>query len=263
MRPLVEGIDHVYVPMTDATAAFAVLTEDLGLPVLWPFTSFGSFSSGGVSVGSIKLEVIDDNPDAPWSRAHQPPRIQGIALRPEGPVDEGYLAELEARGLPHSAPSHFERDGRPAWTNVYFQDLVGEEAGAFVCDYHLPEPKDLVRRRRALQDCGGGRLGIVDAVELVIETRDTDAARRRWQRLFDPLQPHEPLSWQLPVGPAVTLARGEGERVGELVLAVTSPPEAAEVWRTLTSPLQQLPLRFTAARDRPSSAGGPVSDPSA
>jgi hypothetical protein len=263
MGPVVEGIDHVYVPMTDATAAFAALTEDLGLPVLWPFTSFGSFSSGGVSLGNIKLEVIDDNPDAPWSRAQQPPRVQGIALRPARDVDEGYLAELEARRLPHSAPSHFERGGRPAWTNVYFQDLVGEEAGAFVCDYHLPEPKDLDRRRQVLQACGGGRLGVVDAVELVIETRDLDAARRRWQRLFDPLQPREPLSWHLPVGPAVTLTGGEDERVGDLVLAVTSPPEAAAVWRAVASPLRQLPLRFTQARGSPSSAGGAVSGPSA
>jgi hypothetical protein len=113
MEPVVEGIDHVYVPMTDATAAFAALTEDLGLPVLWPFTSFGSFSSGGVSLGNIKLEVIDDNPDVPWSRAQLPPRVQGIALRPARDVDEGYLTELEARRLPHSAPLAL-RAGRPA-----------------------------------------------------------------------------------------------------------------------------------------------------
>jgi hypothetical protein len=56
MRSLVDGVDHVFVPMSDASAAFAVLTERLKLPVLWPFTSFGAFSSGGVSVGSIKLE---------------------------------------------------------------------------------------------------------------------------------------------------------------------------------------------------------------
>jgi hypothetical protein len=52
---LVDGVDHVYVPMADAKAAFAVVAEQLQLPALWPFTSFGEFSSGGVSVGSIKL----------------------------------------------------------------------------------------------------------------------------------------------------------------------------------------------------------------
>ena len=69
MGSLVDGVDHVYVPMTDASAAFAVLTEQLRLPVMWPFTSFGGFSSGGVSVGSIKLEVIETNPTTPWSSA--------------------------------------------------------------------------------------------------------------------------------------------------------------------------------------------------
>ena len=66
---LVDGVDHVYVPMADASAAFAVLADQLALPVLWPFTSFGTFSSGGVSVGSIKLEVIEPGATAPWSTA--------------------------------------------------------------------------------------------------------------------------------------------------------------------------------------------------
>ena len=44
---LVEGVDHVYVPMIDAAASFAVLSDGWGLPVLWPFTSFGSFPAVG------------------------------------------------------------------------------------------------------------------------------------------------------------------------------------------------------------------------
>lgn len=171
---------------------------------------------------------------------------------------------LERDGSHRAAPdAHRERTSSGAAGPEAGSLLVGEEAGAFVCDYHLPEPKDLDRRRQVLQACGGGRLGVVDAVELVIETRDIDAARRRWQRLLDPLQPREPLSWHLPVGPAVTLTGGEDERVGDLVLAVTSPPEAAAVWRAVASPLRQLPLRFTQARGRPKSAGGAVSGPSA
>jgi hypothetical protein len=247
MGPLVDGVDHVYVPMTDASAAFAVLTEHLRLPVLWPFTSFGSFSSGGVSVGSIKLEIIDANPEIPWSRAHHPPRIQGIAFRPSGPVDDAYLADVEARRIPHSAPAQFEREGRPAWTNVYFPDFVSDTAGAFVCDYHSPEPKDIARRQRVLADCGGGRLGVLDAVELVIITRDITAARQRWQRLFDPLDSVPPLTWRPSVGPAITVTEGDEERVGDLLLAVRSPQEAHHVWRAAAAPgLGQFPLRLTA-----------------
>lgn len=247
MGPLVEGVDHVYVPMTDAGAAFTVLTEHLELPVLWPFTSFGSFSSGGVSVGSIKLELIDANPVSPWSLAHHPPRIQGVAFRPARPVDATYLAELQERGLACSEPEHFERDGRPAWTNVYLTDMLSDTSGAFVCDYHLPGPKDLGLRQRVLEECDGGRLGIVDVVELVILTRDAAAARDRWQRLLDPLQPVPPLSWHPGVGPAITVREGDEERVGHLVLAVRSPARAEEVWGAADPVLRQLPLRFTGA----------------
>lgn len=246
MGALVEGVDHVYIPMVDASDAFTALTEHLGLPELWPFTSFGSFSSGGVSVGSIKLELIDANAVTPWSRAHQPPRIQGIAFRPHGPVDDAYLAEVAAHAIPHSAPSHYERDGEPAWTNVYFPDFVSDTAGAFVCDYHRPEPKDVGVRRRVLADCNGGRLGVLDAVELTITTADVPAAQQRWQRLLGPADSLSPLTWRPKVGPAITLTAGDEERVGDLVLSVRSPDVAHHVWRAAAaSAVGQLPLRFT------------------
>lgn len=247
MDSLVDGVDHVYVPMADASAAFGILAEQLGLPVLWPLTSFGSFSSGGVSVGSIKLEIIETNAVTPWSTAQEPPQIQGIAFRPSRPVDDVYLAEVDARSIPRTAPSLFERDGKPAWTNVYFSDFVSAAAGAFVCDYHLPEPRDLVRRRRVLADCGGGRLGVLDAVELVISTRDTRAARGRWQRLLDPLEPAQPLTWRPAIGPAITLVEGDDERVAHLVLAVRSVETAEQVWREVAKEtLSRFPLRFVA-----------------
>jgi hypothetical protein len=113
MGVLVDGVDHVYVPMTDASDGFDVLTERLGLPVLWPFTSFGNFSSGGVSVGSIKLEVLETNPVTPWSIAQDPPQIQAIAFRPSRPVDDAYLAELDARASrEHPRSCSSATDGR-------------------------------------------------------------------------------------------------------------------------------------------------------
>jgi hypothetical protein len=63
--------------MADASAAFAALSEQLELLVLWPFTSFGTFSSGGVSVGSIKLEIIETNATTPWSTAQDRHKFKG------------------------------------------------------------------------------------------------------------------------------------------------------------------------------------------
>lgn len=240
MDSLVDGIDHVYIPMSDARAAFEVLTEELLLPVMWPYTSFGDFSSGGVSVGSIKLEVIEANATAPWCRAQRPAQIQGIAFRPAATVDDAYLAGLDARSIPRSAPEQY-----PQWTNVYFHDLVSELAGAFVCDYHVPGPKDLELRRRVLTDCGGGRLGVQDAVELVVATADLDAAADRWQRLLDPLVAVEPLLWRPSVGPGLRLVPGAQDRVQHLVVAVRSAGVAQQAWRQVADgPLHDFPLRF-------------------
>lgn len=244
MERLVDGVDHVYVPMTEASAAFDVLTSGLGLPTLWPMTSFGSFSSGGVSLGSIKLEIIESNAVTPWCAAHHPPRIQGIALRPHASVDDGYLTELDERRILHSDPETFERDGRPGWTNVYLVDLVGPDAGAFVCDYHLPESKDLDHRRRVLAERAGGRLGVFDAVELVIASHDPAAAARRWQRLLRPSGASD-LAWRLPVGPVIRLVPGEDDRVEQLTLSVRDADVAARIWAEAAKPtLAGLPVRF-------------------
>ena len=252
VRPLVEGVDHVYVPMVGAEEAFEVLSADLGLPVLWPFTSFGAFASGGLSVGSTKLEVIGATDAAPWCTAQIPPQIQGVALRPAAPVDAAYLRSVDASGLARSEPALFERDGRPAWTNLYLTDVIGERAGAFVCDYHLPESKDLGRRRRVLADCGGGRLGVLDAAELVVRARDPARAGDRWQRLLDPLRP-DGLVWRPAVGPAVRLVAGDEDRVERLDLAVRSVVRAREVWAERAAQrLPGFPLGFV-----PGEQGGP------
>ena len=216
---------------------------------MWASSSFGDFSSGEVSVGSIKLEVIEGNSTTRWCIPQSPPRIQGIAFRPSRTVDDAFLAEVDQRAVPHTSPQHY-----PRWTNVYFQGLVSDLAGAFVCDYHVPEPKDVDMRRRLLAEAHGGRLGVLDAVELVIATPDLDAAAARWQRLLDPLQPAAPHLWRPMLGPAIRLVPGSRDQVDHLVLAVRSIIAAQDTWnRVGTGALRGFPLRFversnTAAR---------------
>ena len=41
MSPVIAKLHHVYVPFDDAQAAFNVFSGELGLPVMWPFDSYG------------------------------------------------------------------------------------------------------------------------------------------------------------------------------------------------------------------------------
>ena len=257
MRTLVEGIDHVFVPMVGAAQAFEVLVDDLALPVLWPFRSFGGFASGGVSVGSIKLELLEATSTAPFSTAHDPPEVQGIAFRPSASIDRAYLAELDARSISHSQPAPFVVDGELRWTNVYLPELISETTGPFLCDYHVPGPRDLALRRRVLVECGGGRLGVVDALELVVATRDPSLARERWERLLGP--PTDDIMWHPEVGPRIRLVEGPSERVDHLTLGVRRPEVAQQVWsESSRGPLRRFPLQLAElpARDGAGGTGG-------
>lgn len=212
---------------------------------MWPFTSFGDFASGGVSVGSIKVEVIEANPTAPWCLAQDPPQIQGVAFQPSATVDAAFLAELDARSIPRTPPNRYPDRDAPRWTNVYLRDLVSDMAGAFVCDYHVPQPRDLDLRRRLLAERAGGRLGVLDATQLVIATPDLEAAANRWQRLLDPLRPTEPGAWRPAIGPAIKLVPGDDERVDYLLLTVRSTATARAVWQDVSDgALSGFPLRF-------------------
>lgn len=243
MRTLVEGIDHVFVPMVGAAEAFGLLVDDLALPVLWPFRSFGGFASGGVSVGSIKLELLEATATAPFSTAHDPPEIQGIAFRPSASLDRAYLAELDARSISRSEPAPFVVDGELRWTNVYLPGLISETTGPFLCDYHVPGPRDLALRRRVLEECGGGRLGVVDALELVVVSRDAGLAQERWERLLGP--PTTDLTWRPAVGPAIRLVEGPAERVDHLTLGVRRLEAAQQVWsESSRGPLRGFPLEL-------------------
>ena len=97
----------------------------------------------------------------------------------------------------------------PQWTNAYFQDLVSDMAGAFVCDYPTcPSRVTSTSVGGAWPSAPEADLGVLDAVRLVIATRDVEAARARWQRLLDPCNPAERATWHPVIGPAIAGAQG-------------------------------------------------------
>src|ERR1051325_11486523 len=124
MRALVTRIDHVFVPLADAAAAFRFLCDALALPAAWPFGEYGLFASGGITLGAANLEVVRTSDVFPFFVAQRPARVQGIAFAPV-PIDDDFVAELDRRGIGHSGvlPSDEETTGR-LWTNVFFSGVV-------------------------------------------------------------------------------------------------------------------------------------------
>ena len=219
-------VDHVFVPLVDAANAHAFLTQTLRLPVAWPYSNYGDFSSGGTVLGSINLEVIESSTTMRALCARRPARIGAIALAPSGTADADLLAEMDRRAIAHSPPMPF-----PAWTNVLLPDVV--DAGAldaatlvFLCEYHRPEARDVAARRAALARAGGGPLGLIDAEEIVIGSPDPTSAASRWRKILGPPE-EEGGFWKLAEGPAIRIVEAPDDAVERLVIEVASLEVAA------------------------------------
>lgn len=219
---VVRQIDHLYVALDDAEAAFAFLTEVLLLPKAWPYSEYGVFASGGVCLGNVNLEVLRAN-DMPSQRAQHPARVTGIAFEPAGEIDDA-VAVLDSHGIAHTPPTPFVVPGgtSPAWTNVGLQ--VTE--GTFICKYHFDNAALRRLLREQLEARSGGPLGIVAVDEVVFGVSEPIDSAVRWTRLLGPSQMPDGHMWNLGAGPAVRLIPGAVDRVEHLVVRVRSLADA-------------------------------------
>jgi hypothetical protein len=115
---IVKCVDHLTVRALAARPLFNALVNDLGLPQAWPLTTNPFYTSGGVSLGNINLEVME-------AQAH-PARLYGIAFELT-PFEES-LPILDERRIPHTPPLPFyvlDDQGWQvtAWTTVFLGGL--------------------------------------------------------------------------------------------------------------------------------------------
>jgi hypothetical protein len=98
----------------------------------------------------------------------------------------------------------------------------------FLCEYH----DGLHDRRRvagaqALEEAGGGVLGITQVREIVYVVEDLDGERVRWERLLEPLDAARDVAWSFADGPSVRLDRASGAPHQRIVCEVESLDAAA------------------------------------
>ena len=185
-------MEHLYISSPNAEKMYDVLTLDFGLPTVWAYQSWGDFSSGGVSMGNVVIELVEDD-------ALQANTQYGIALEPSTSLSS-VVRVLDTINIAHGEVSK-----GAAWSVISLNQLLPERINLFVCDYH-DRPSIAQGRTEAtaqLYSANGGPLGI----ELVSAIRiGTDNSKERSKQLATlPGVTHNDTQLQFSQGPQLML----------------------------------------------------------
>jgi hypothetical protein len=219
---IVRQVDHVLLHSDAPEALFTTLSETLGLPVVAPFRPQGTFASGLVGAGNANLEAIRLGPpsDVPAGNA----RLFGIAFEPVDLADA--VAELDVRGIRHSAPAPYPHDGEMRrWTNVGIEGML-PGALVFLCEYNIDVAARRAQARDELRARDGGPLGIDALRAIEIEVRDIAAAIARWDALLLPAISPQRGTWICGDGPAIHVSPGSIDAITSLTFEVQSLRDA-------------------------------------
>ncbi len=164
----VTKIEHFYASSPKADELFKLFSNDLALPIVWNYQTWGDFSSGGVTLGNVVFELVH-------FKGISQTKFEGIALEPKQHFPE-FTKLLDDAGIPHESvdPQTWtnEKGQLVGWVNMNMPDVLPPASGLFICDYL---DRDLIARGRQLpaeklKAEGGGPLGVDSLVEIVVGT---------------------------------------------------------------------------------------------
>jgi hypothetical protein len=212
-------VDHIMFLPRDHAALVALLTDTLGLPLVWPTSPRGGDNSSGISLGNVNLEVVH--------RDRENASLSSLFLQADD--WESLRTRLVARAIetlePSAGPIDSARlDRGPRWTTI---GLRGFGRGMFMIQYHH---FDMNERRAgfaaALSQRQGGPLGVVRLHEVVVAADSLETRLPLWNKLFGPTTGGS-RGWALSAGPRVTVVRPGDPRADLLVIEVESTRRAA------------------------------------
>ena len=159
----IDKVEHFYISSNHAVNIFQTFTEQFGLPVVWDYQNWGNFSSGGITLGNVVLELIENQPA-------QAQTYYGIALEPNQSLHRT-RAFLDSVHILHGRISKASE-----WSTMSLNNLLPDNIDLFLCDYH---DRDFIKRNRknAVDNLGrknGGTLGIQFLKEIRIGTEDPE-----------------------------------------------------------------------------------------
>jgi len=212
--PPYRSIDHIMLRLGAAEPLFDLFSRVFELPVAWPLQHAAFATYGWVHLGNTDLEFWAAASNADLPPHAQPPLVHGFALEPAGPLPQA-MAHTTALGIQCKSPRPAQTTNSQGevvtnFTNSVLLDLSATGCCVFLCEwdpqgsiYPWDEAATPAQRRaqhrQALQERGGGPLGLIGLQTVHMGTPDLPAHRRHWQAL----------SGSLP-GQALTIAPGVG-----------------------------------------------------
>jgi catechol 2,3-dioxygenase-like lactoylglutathione lyase family enzyme len=227
-EPLVVQLDHVFIPVKDPAPLFDLFSRTLGLPVAWPVTDKGDFTSAAVCAGNANLEFITFTAEPSPFMPTEPLTVRGLAFEPA--VPERMTSRLDELRVAHSgAVPHSDAGG--SWTNVFLPEMGPLGSLVFLCAYEGDTKKERAGLREAFPSSGGGVLGVRRMAEVTIGLADLDAGMERWRRFLSPAEPDRHGAFRVGKGPTIRLKHSPIEGVAGLWLEVGSLADAREALR--------------------------------
>lgn len=260
---IVKRVDHLVVRVHSPEPLLSTLTQQLLLPTAWPLTTNPFFSSAGVHLGNLNLELMQ------ISQQSRPARLYGIGFELQ-PYDIS-LPELKARGIPHTPPAPFfilDDQGWQvtAWNNVYLGGLLDDNhAGRmffsfsqraspntwektslprpFIRRYGLPFVYDTVYRNGMVfaveynpswraanitEEANHAGLEVQRVFEVTIGVQQYERAYYCWKALLEPYPEIRKGIWKLPGGPNLRLVQRPANGLRRMVWQVASLNRAAQ-----------------------------------
>lgn len=191
----INKVEHFYVSSSNAPSVFQILTDQFGLPVVWDYQRWGSFSSGGISLGNVVIELIENQPEQIT--------YYGIALEPNQSLKS-------ARHFLDSANISHGRIGRASqWSTMSLTNLLPEDINLFLCDYHDRERVALNRNSATekLVKAEGGPLGILFLKEIIIGVEDAAGYENEFAKI--PGIVKEANQFNFSEGPSLKLVKSD------------------------------------------------------
>jgi hypothetical protein len=229
-RPLVTKVEHFYLVSDDSEKLYSFFRDELQLPVVWPFNTYGDFASGGLTLGNVVMEFVTERGGGAGVAATG---FKGIAFEPAGDADAA-ADELKRRGIRSGdlVPFTYTQGGqeRVGWVTVDLQGFPPAGAHIFICDYKDRERLTEGRRRAssALAANGGGPLGVTSLKEIVVGVKSVSEASQAWGRLLDVPGTGTDAVFAFGPGPKVRLVTAEAEGIQSIVVGVTSEARARQ-----------------------------------